>query len=155
MISQAIPTTSKDSPQSTSGQLVERWCSMKEIRPNKTSLISLRRTGMKLPNKSQQKMSFEKCMLFCHVPILGMVLLESWIIHLVSVLWSYWVLLHGQKRRYLFWYMWFVLPFALCSIHALANGKFEMFWKSFHFFVRCEEEVYAKKNKNKKINSIH
>lgn len=77
MISQAIPTTSKDSPQSTSGQLVERWCSMKEIRPNKTSLISLRRTGMKLPNKSQQKMSFEKCMLFCHVPILGMVLLES------------------------------------------------------------------------------
>ena len=92
MISQAILTTSKDSPQSTSGQLVESWCSMKEIRPNKTSLISLRRTGIKLPNKSQQKMSFEKTYAFCHVSFLGMVLLESWIIHLVSVLWSYWVL---------------------------------------------------------------
>jgi hypothetical protein len=56
-------------------------------------LISLRRTGIKLPNKSQQKMSFEKYMLFfCHVSIPGMVLLESWIIHLVSALWSYWVL---------------------------------------------------------------
>jgi len=72
MISQVILTTSKDSPQFSLGQLLESWCSMKEIGPSKTSLISLRRTGIKLANKnlqkkksqlknkSQLKMNFEK-----------------------------------------------------------------------------------------------
>lgn len=136
---------------------------MKEIRPNKTSLISLRRTGMKLPNKSQQKMSFEKDLLFCHVSIPGMVLLESWIIHLVSVLWSYWVLLdgllslfyHGWSKETLF-VLVYVVCFAICTLQHACPCKWWV-WnvlKILFTFLFVVKRSMKKLKKIEKINTL-
>uniref|UniRef100_A0A2P2LS90 Uncharacterized protein n=1 Tax=Rhizophora mucronata TaxID=61149 RepID=A0A2P2LS90_RHIMU len=75
--SQVILSKSRDIQRSTLGQLVETWCSTTGIGLKKTSLTSLKRTGIKLPlpSKSLEKMSFKRkyysCFIQPSVPIFG------------------------------------------------------------------------------------